>query len=209
MGINGGKVEKMHAVLLGDSVFDNASYTGNEPSVTDHLKKLTEAVPQRKVSLLAVDGSVTREARDQLAKIPSTATHLVISSGGNDALSSIDLLTQPAGSVAEALDRFRAPLIGFELDYRRLLEDVTSRRLPSWCCTIYHGDFEPPMDAVIPVAVSLFNDIIYRVAGDYDVPVIELRSVCNDPGDFAYTIEPSGTGGAKIAAAIVAALNKN
>lgn len=194
----------MHVVLLGDSVFDNDVYTGNDPSVTEHLK--TQLDGDSTVSLLAADGSVTREVTEQLPKIPGTATHLVISSGGNDALTSIDILTQPAGSVAEALELFRSPLRRFERDYRSMLGQVTSRCIPTFCCTIYHGDFEPPMDTVIPVAVSLFNDIIYRVAGDCNVPVIELRSVCNEARDFAYTIEPSGDGGEKIGAAIASVL---
>lgn len=190
----------MHITLLGDSVFDNAVYTDGKPSVAQHLQERIGAGAS--VTLRAEDGSVTQEVGDQLPMIPEATTHLVISSGGNDALSYIEILSEPAGSVAEALDRFRAPLIRFELDYRGLLEEVSKRHLQTYCCTIYYGDFEPPMDTVVPIAVSLFNDVIYRVAGHYEIPVIELRRVCTEPADFAYSIEPSGIGGSKIAAEI-------
>jgi hypothetical protein len=46
-----------HVVLLGDSILDNAAYTGGRPAVIDHLQDLLGI--GWKASLLAVDGSVT------------------------------------------------------------------------------------------------------------------------------------------------------
>jgi hypothetical protein len=48
----------------------------------------------------------------------------------------------------------------------------------------------------------VFNDAILRVAAGHRLPVIELQIICTEPEDYANPIEPSGTGGAKIAAAI-------
>jgi hypothetical protein len=53
-------------------------------------------------------------------------------------------------------------------------------------------------------ALALFNGVIIRVAIDRGLPVIDLRLVCTAPADYANPIEPSSTGGAKIAAVIVA-----
>lgn len=51
-----------------------------------------------------------------------------------------------------------------------------------------------------------FNDVILRVAFDNQYTVIDLRSVCDDTADYANPIEPSGSGGRKIAKAIMRAV---
>jgi hypothetical protein len=47
---------------------------------------------------------------------------------------------------------------------------------------------------------------ILRVAIERGIPVIDLRSICTDPTDYANPIEPSSIGGEKIARVIVALL---
>jgi hypothetical protein len=74
----------IHIILLGDSVFDNAAYVDRNPDV---VRQLGQMLPQgRKATLLARDGAVISEIGSQLRGLPSDATHLVISVGGNDAL---------------------------------------------------------------------------------------------------------------------------
>lgn len=73
-----------HIVLLGDSIFDNAVYVLGKPPVIEQLRSVLPA--NWKATLLAVDGSVTREVHNQLTELPADASHLVASSGGNDAL---------------------------------------------------------------------------------------------------------------------------
>ncbi len=51
-----------------------------------------------------------------------------------------------------------------------------------------------------------FNDVILRVAFELGVNVIDLRQVCVESADYANPIEPSGTGGRKIARAIARAV---
>jgi len=46
-----------HLALLGDSVFDNRTYTRGEPDVASHLRGLLP--PPWKVTLGAVDGATT------------------------------------------------------------------------------------------------------------------------------------------------------
>ena len=56
-----------HVILLGDSIFDNARYVPGGPPVIDQVR---EALPQGWLaSLLAVDGSITEDFCDQLARI--------------------------------------------------------------------------------------------------------------------------------------------
>lgn len=77
-----------HIVLMGDSIFDNSAYTAGEPDVNRHLQ---QCLPKSwRSSLLAVDGSTTRELAGQVGHVPSDATQLVVSIGGNDALLNSD-----------------------------------------------------------------------------------------------------------------------
>jgi hypothetical protein len=79
-----------HVVLLGDSIFDNAAYVAGGPDV---IRQLRPKLPEGwRATLLAVDGAVTSGVPNQLARLPSDASHLAISVGGNDALRHSGLL---------------------------------------------------------------------------------------------------------------------
>jgi hypothetical protein len=107
-----------HAVLLGDSIFDNAAYVSGGPSVSEQLRALLPSDWQ--VTLLAIDGDVTGGVVRQLQDLPADATHLLVSCGGNDALTQIDMLSERVNSVAEALVRVTEVRESFRRDYRRL-----------------------------------------------------------------------------------------
>jgi GDSL-like Lipase/Acylhydrolase family len=194
----------MHIALLGDSIFDNVSYTGGEPDVVTHLRALLPTGVR--ATLLAVDGAVTRSLTEQVRRIPANATHLVVSIGGNDALGYLDLLDARATSTADALRIFGKALGRFEDDYRAAVRPVIDRGLPVTLCTIYNGAFEDPDQAArARVALMLFNDVILREAFEHHASVIDLRQVCSERADYANPIEPSGPGGMKIARAIARA----
>src|SRR5215210_349851 len=90
-----------HVVLLGDSIFDNAAYVSGGPDV---VAQLSDALPEGwRATLCAVDGAVASDIGRQLARVPSSASHLVMSVGGNDALGHIDMLQRRAQSFAEVL----------------------------------------------------------------------------------------------------------
>jgi lysophospholipase L1-like esterase len=193
-----------HIVLLGDSIFDNSSYTGGEPDVVTHLRGLLPAGVR--ATLLAVDGAITRSMTAQVSGIPGDTTHLVVSIGGNDAMGSLDLLEAPATSTADALRLFGERVASFETDYRSAVQPVLDRGLPATLCTIYNGAFEDPDYARrARVALMMFNDVILRVAFEHHASVIDLRLVCSESTDYANPIEPSGQGGMKIAKAIARA----
>jgi hypothetical protein len=79
-----------HVVLLGDSIFDNASYV---PGGLSLIEQLLHNVPDGwQASLLAVDGSVAADVLEQLRDLPPDASHLVVSAGGNNALAHVDLI---------------------------------------------------------------------------------------------------------------------
>ena len=191
-----------HIVLLGDSIFDNASYTRGGPDV---ITQVRERLPQGwKATLLAVDGSVTLNVPAQLERLPQDASHLVLSVGGNDALMKSDILNTPVRSTAEALALLADVAGRFEENYREAVHACLRPTLPLGLCTIYNGCFDDvKFQRAVTTALRIFNDAILRVAFELGLPVIDLRFVCTSITEYANPIEPSSVGGAKIAGAIL------
>jgi hypothetical protein len=197
-----------HIILLGDSILDNAAYTGGRPAVIDHLQEQLDT--GWKASLLAIDGSVTTDVPSQLAKLPADATHLVVSAGGNDALMQSSFVSQPAQSVADVLLRMTAIARQFEQQYQSMLGAVLARGLPTILCTIYEPNFpDPSIQQLMSAGLLVFNDTMLRIAFRKGLPMIDLRLVCTTPADYANEIEPSVAGGQKIAGAIVRAATQH
>jgi len=195
-----------HAVLLGDSVFDNSSYTHGGPDVVTQLRALLPS--SWDTSLGAVDGHTTLEIRRQVAGLPAAATHLALSVGGNDALRCMPVLDAPMKDGRQALTMLGAVVAQFERQYVSALEECIKPGLPLVVCTIYNGCFDDaPFQRVATTFVALFNDVILRTASKHALPVVDLRAVCSEPGDYANPIEPSSAGGEKIARALAAVLS--
>jgi lysophospholipase L1-like esterase len=191
-----------HVVLLGDSIFDNAAYVGGAPDV---VRQMRQRLPHgAKATLRAMDGGTTEDVREQLRHLPADATHLIVSVGGNDALGYIDFLGAPARSTAEALLGLADIAAEFEGKYRDMLTEVLANGLPTAICTIYYPRF-PDMDLqkIAVTGLTVFNDCITRAAFTHGIPLLDLRLICTEEGDYADPIEPSARGGEKIAQAIV------
>ncbi len=190
-----------HIVLLGDSIFDNSAYVLGGPDVAQQLR---ERLPSSgRVMLAANDGDVISAVRAQLRLVPADATHLAVSAGGNDALRYSGILDDEARSVSEVLEQLANVRDQFEQHYRTMLDGVMRLGKPSAVCTIYDPHFvDPRQRRLASVGLTIFNDCITREASARGIALIDLRVICNEAQDFAYEIEPSVTGGAKIASAI-------
>ena len=190
-----------HIVLLGDSIFDNAAYVEGGPDVRSQLESL---LPNDwKVTLLAVDGSTIQDIHAQLKYVPNDASHLIISTGGNDALGYAGFLYESASSVADVLNRLSQLGKDFEIKYNRMLKGVTSHGIPTAVCTIYYPNFpDAVLQRLAVTALTVFNDCIIREVFAAGIPLIDLRLVCYEDADYANPIEPSVKGGEKIAKAI-------
>lgn len=156
------------------------------------------------MSLLAVDGSTTENLPSQLQRVPSDASHLVLSVGGNDAIMNSNILHTPADSTAQAIGALADISRGFEERYRRAVAGCRQMRLPLTLCTIHNGCFpDGDVQRLVSTALMVFNDAILRVGIEFGLAIIDLRFVCSSPADYANPIEPSSVGGAKIARAII------
>jgi hypothetical protein len=193
-----------HVVLLGDSIFDNASYVPGRPDVPEQLRR---ALPRDcRVTLLARDGALASDVPGQAERISGEATHLFISVGGNDALQNAWLINESGGSIGQAFTQLAQIQQKFRRDYQDAVRAVLARRKPTTLCTIY--DAVPGLEREELTALSVWNDAIVREAIRWGLPVLDLRMICTDPTDYSNLspIEPSERGGAKIVAGIVRVL---
>ena len=204
-----------HIILAGDSVFDNRTYVEvGEPDVRDQLADLLD--DGDKATLIAEDGGINEDLSKQLDNIPKDATHLFISTGGNDALLHIDAFTEAVTTIGEALDSFNEMVQEFERDYIKMLTNVIKYGLKTTLCTIYNPYFEhndmarltymlPPNPNIKKLqkrsvtALPIFNNIIFQEAFNFGIPIMDLRLIFNDKADYANPIEPSAIGGMKMA----------
>lgn len=198
------------AVLLGDSILDNGAYV--EPGQEDVTAQLYRKLKPLgwSVECRAVDGDrVDDVARQLSASSVDMPCRFVLSVGGNDALGNIDLLdfTNKVFSSGEVLLRLHDVREQFRERYREALDGILSLGQPLIVCTIYNPSFpEPLVQSAAEAGLSIFNDVILTESLERGLPTIDLRVVCNEPGDFANPIEPSERGGDKITDAIVAKL---
>jgi hypothetical protein len=191
-----------HVVLVGDSILDNGAYTEGGPDVVSQVRRLLP--PGWDATLVAVDGATTDDVAPQVARLPEHATHLVLSVGGNNALRHIGILEAPVSSIATAVDALADIAADFERRYRLATAACLAAGLPLIVCTIYNGCFpDKSLQRRASTTLTIFNDVIIRVAAEHSLAVIDLRSVCASAEDYANPIEPSSVGGDKIARVIV------
>ena len=152
---------------------------------------------------LAVEGDTTRDVGRQLSRLPSHASHLALSVGGNDALGCMPRLEEAVQLVLEALATLADIQSGVARHYGTLLDKLAALKLPLMTCTIYDAVLGLPVP--LRTALSLFNDVILREAIRRGLPMLDLRMVCTAPGDYSEDspIEPSSRGGAKLADRLV------
>jgi len=190
-----------HVVLLGDSVLDNEHYVGRNPDVSRLLAGLLG--DDWKVSLLARDGATTDTLRFQAGQIPADTTELVVSVGGNDALRNSHILYEATlFTMKQALEELWFLGSVFALNYEDAMMPLLKTGVPVTVCTIYDCDFPAGESEAVRAALAVWNDVILRFAFRHGLPVLDLRTVCTEPSDYEMYIEPSATGGAKIARVI-------
>ncbi|MEO1433218.1 MAG: SGNH/GDSL hydrolase family protein [Cyanobacteria bacterium J06633_8] len=194
-----------HIVLIGDSIFDNAAYVGENPDVISQLR--TKLPDNWNASLNAIDGNKVDNIYAQLEKLPKDATHLILSVGGNNALSCIGILNEKVASSAEVFIKLANLREDFEQQYQKLLQSILALKQQTAICTIYNPNYpESTYQRIGTTALAIFNDVIIQQAFQFGIPLIDLRLTCNEASDYANPIEPSCAGGEKIVNAIVNAV---
>lgn len=205
-------------VLLGDSIFDNAPYVKAGESVSEQLTSLIQAEAAEKpaginstttqVELLAVDGHVMANLPSQIERAKESRYFNLqpafLSCGGNDLLgyAASGLLEIDANNIGNALDSLHQVREQFRQNYQQMLTKTLAKFPKLTICTVYDG--VPTLSNAEKIAMGIFNEVILREAAECQLPVLDLRVICNEPEDYAPVspIEPSKQGAAKIAQSI-------
>jgi hypothetical protein len=145
-----------------------------------------------------------------MQRLPKECTHLVLSVGGNNALTEasrlgISFFGLTGDPSSKSLDSLADISNEFESQYRSAVDVCVRSGLPLGVCTIYNSCFpDKSYQRIASLALAIFNDVIIRVAIERGLSVIDLRLICTTLRDYANSIEPSSIGGEKIARVIVA-----
>src|SRR5262249_34867881 len=106
-------------------------------------------------------------------------------------------------SVTESFNLIGTTIAGFSQRYQEMLEPILERGCSTALSTIYYPRLpDPDLQQIAVTALAFFNDLIISQAIQHGLPVLDLRFICNEDADFANSIEQSGSGSTKIAAAI-------
>ncbi|SHO49215.1 SGNH/GDSL hydrolase family protein [Desulfopila aestuarii] len=186
--------------LLGDSIFDNEQYVLPGEAVIDQINLLDRA--SWNAELLAVDGAVLKDVSTQCQKVDEKINHVIVSIGGNNALGYISIFEETVSSVYEGMQYLSEIKYEFQKSYQEMLAEVVSLDKKVALCTIYNTC--PGVEVPLLTALSVFNDVIFYEAFKLGFPVLDFRHTCNSPSDYSSIspIEPSETGGLKIAKVI-------
>lgn len=157
-------------VLIGDSVFDNGAYV-DESSVVYEMRKIL--IGKARVTLLAEDGAVVADIGHQIKRIPKTATHIVLSVGGNDAILTGRLFWhKQVSNSRDAFTNVARYMDDFAIRYEQMFRELSSLGVPITICTIY--DSVPNINDYERAGLCLFNDVITRYAA-LAAGIIDLR----------------------------------
>ncbi len=193
----------MRILLLGDSIIDNATYV--QPGEPDVAAQVKGKLPDFEVERRAVDGSVTSDVlRNQIGDL-NDDDYIILSSGGNDALLNVQVLdnteTRTSRHTLNDLWDIRS---AFQSKYSVLLNALKGKQRQVLVFTIYDPAFaqfgsETKEQKAAEAGLSIFNDVIQREALSHGCDILEIRTLFNDPADYANPIEPSAQGGEKLA----------
>lgn len=121
-----------------------------------------------------------------LVNFPADATHIVISIEGNRAIQDSGLLAGKPDSMEEGLARLSYAADQFEDKVEALIRAAQKTRLPTVICSMWPPRYPGPTHQRAAVAaLGIFNSRILRRAVDARISLVDLRRVCNEPGDYA------------------------
>jgi lysophospholipase L1-like esterase len=177
-------LNKKTIILLGDSVFNNNSYVEKGKAVNEILQK--NADKNTSIICLAINNSTINNVYQQLENVNidlnDKLTTVFLSVGGNDIMK----LQQQ-----NLYDTFEK--------YKTLIGAITTK-LPNVklvLLNIYYPANTSKYDSLID-KWNTNIDLEYE-SNNKNIYILDLASLLKEPSDFVFDIEPSITGGEKIA----------
>ena len=185
-----------HVVLLGDALLEAYSSIDQRPG------KFEEAVlpgtrDQWKLSVISV--AEVERAGPSLA-LPRDATHAMIFIEGNHAIEQSGLLDSRPDTFGQTLEQLALAADEFETTLERLIHVAQAARLVIMVCTMFQPNYKDPVrQRTACAALAVFNDRVTKRAAEARVALIDLRLICNDPGDYDKPTLLSRSGVQKVA----------
>jgi lysophospholipase L1-like esterase len=177
-------LNKKTIILLGDSVFNNNSYVEKGKAVNEILQK--NADKNTSIICLAINDSTINNIYQQLENVNidlnDKLTTVFLSVGGNDIMK---LQQQNLDTTFEK--------------YKTLIGAITSK-LPNVKLVLLNI-YYPTNTSKYDLLIDKWNtniDIEYE-SNDKNIYILNLSNLLKEPSDFVFDIEPSITGGEKIA----------
>jgi len=205
-------------ILLGDSVLNNKQYVPNDKSVGAFLKK---SYPD--TNLLAKDDAKIKDVYDQLKDANKQGNQFIfLSAGGNDIMKLIDRYGAPARN-DNLLEKLRDKVDDIFSDYVKLV-DAIQKKIPGakvGLFNVYYPvdySFEFNTDPkIIEKLITYWNRKLTSKFISFNEDkvmlnnplLIRIDELLTEPGDFINQIEPSVTGGRKIATLMEKFVQKN
>jgi hypothetical protein len=170
-----------HVVLLGDALLDAYGSIDKTPGeFEDALLPGTRG--QWKISVVPV---AEIERAGPALVLPGDATHAIIFIEGNHAIEQSGLLHGRHGAQEETLEQLTLAADEFERKLERLIHAAKSARLVIMVCTMFQPNYkDPARQRAACAALAVFNDRVTRRAAAAGVSLIDLRLICDEPGDY-------------------------
>lgn len=181
-----------HVVLLGDALLEAYSSIDTSPGKFEE-DLLPGTSSQWKISVVSA-GEVER-AGPSLA-LPRDATHALIFIEGNHAIEQSGLLDRPSDAHGLTLGELSLAADEFERKLERLIHVAKAARLVIMVCTMYAPYYKKNAlrQRSASAALAVFNDRVTKRAAEAGAALIDLRLVCNEPGDYDKPTQLSKSG---------------
>lgn len=194
-------------ILLGDSVFKNEDYVQNDKSVYSLLTKQTG----RKVYNYAVNESTILDVYNQINQIPidlnSENTTIFLSIGGNDIIEKfVERENMNNGT------NTNTTLDAMFSAYTKIVKSIQTKMNKSRIVLldVYYPQ-SMKLKPYVPI-IRMWNTKVENYVNDFsssnkiqnvDINVLKISEIMTQPTDLVFEIEPSETGGEKVAKSIL------
>jgi hypothetical protein len=191
-----GRGRLRHVVLLGDALLD--AYSGIDKSPGEFENALLPGTRDQWV-ISVVSAAEVERAGPSLV-LPRDATHAIIFIEGNHAIEQSGLLHGGQDAKGHNLEQLSLAADEFERTLSRLVHAAQAAQLVIMVCTMFQPGYKDPVrQRTACAALAIFNDRVTKRAAEARVSLIDLRLICNEPGDYDSPARLSRSGVSKIA----------
>jgi hypothetical protein len=104
---------------------------------------------------------------------------------GNHAIEQSGLLDSQPHTSGQNLEQFSLAADEFERTLARLIHAAQAARLVIMVCTMFQPNHKDPVrQRTACAALAVFNDRVTKRAAEARVSLVDLRLICNEPGDY-------------------------